>query len=83
MVPALPEAEQQAEENFLTICKKSTAFLQGSPCADGDFHGIGGGGVGRFPAKQTCLSPLLLETEVVAGCEMIFTCLKGSMKCIG
>ena len=79
----LPEAEQQAEENCLIICKKSTAFLQGSSCADADFCGIGGGGIGRFPGKQTCLFPVLLETEVVDRCEVIFTCLKGSMKCIG
>lgn len=46
------------------------------------FRGIGHDGAGRFPRKQTCLSPALLETKVVDRCE-IFACLNGSMKCIG
>lgn len=55
--------------------KNSTALFQSSFCTE-DFQEIESGSVWTFPGKQACLSPVILESEVVDRHEIIFTCLK-------
>lgn len=62
--------------------KNSTGLFQGSPCTE-DLQGIESVSVWTFPGKQVCVSPVILGTEMVDRCEIIFTCLKANMKCAG